>query len=71
MRTFRVVVFLSAIALAASASAATISGIITDSSGAALPSTRVVLKSLATNEETVVETDASGRYSLDVAGTGA
>ncbi|HEX6162935.1 MAG TPA: TonB-dependent receptor [Vicinamibacterales bacterium] len=70
MRTFRLCVFLSAIALAASASAATISGVITDSSGAALPSTRVVLKSLASGEETIVETDASGRYTFDVAGTG-
>jgi len=61
MRTVRSVVFLAAMTLAASASAATIGGIISDSTGAALPATRVVLKSVATGEETVVETDASGR----------
>src|SRR5687767_4806915 len=70
MRAFRFLVFLSAIAIAVSASAATIGGVISDSSGAALPSTRVVLKALATGEETVVETDAAGRYTFNVAGTG-
>ncbi len=70
MRTFRILVFLSATALAVSASAATIAGIISDSTGAALPSTRVTLKAVATGEETVVETDASGRYTFNVPTTG-
>src|SRR5687768_7508483 len=70
MVTFRVLAFLSAIALAVSASAATIGGLVSDSTGAALPSTRVTLKSVATGEETVVETDAAGRYSFNVTGTG-
>ena len=70
MHRLRILVFLAAMAAAASASAATISGVISDSSGAALPSTRVVLKSVATSEETIVETDASGRYTFNVPGTG-
>jgi len=63
-------VSLSALAFAASASAATISGLISDSTGAALPATRVTLKALATGQETTVETDASGRYTVDVAAPG-
>jgi outer membrane receptor protein involved in Fe transport len=70
MRTLRILVFLSAITVAASSSAATISGLISDGTGAALPSTRVTLRALATGEETVVETDASGRYTFTVPGTG-
>ncbi|MBY0495865.1 MAG: TonB-dependent receptor [Cyanobacteria bacterium] len=70
MGTFRIVVFLSAIALAVPSSAATIGGIISDGTGAALPSTRVILRAVATGEETVVETDASGRYTFNVTGTG-
>jgi hemoglobin/transferrin/lactoferrin receptor protein len=70
MRTFRFLVLVSALALAVSASAATIGGVISDSSGAALPSTRVTLKALATGEEITVQTDASGRYSFNVSGTG-
>jgi outer membrane receptor protein involved in Fe transport len=63
-------VFFSAIAIAASASAATIGGVISDSTGAALPATRVTLKALATGQETTVETDASGHYSFNVANPG-
>jgi len=70
MRTFRSLVFLTALAVAVSSSAATIGGIISDSSGAALPSTRVTLKAVATGEETVVETDAAGRYTFHVPGIG-
>lgn len=70
MRTFPILVFLSALALAVSASAATIGGLISDSTGAALPATRVTLKALATGQETTVETDASGRYTFTVATPG-
>ena len=70
MRTIRILVFLSAIAFAASASAATISGVITDSTGAALPSTLVTLKALGSGQQKSVETDASGRYTFDVPATG-
>jgi outer membrane receptor protein involved in Fe transport len=70
MRTLRILVFLSAIAFAASASAATISGLISDSTGAALPSTLVTLKALGSGQQKSVETDASGRYTFDVPATG-
>src|SRR5689334_17991698 len=70
MGTFRTAVLLSAIAFAVPSSAATISGVISDSTGAALPATRVTLRSVATGQELVIETDASGRYTFDVAGTG-
>lgn len=65
MRITRVFMFVSALAVAASASAASISGLISDSTGAALPSTRVTLRALATGQETTVETNASGRYTVD------
>ncbi|HUQ87719.1 MAG TPA: TonB-dependent receptor [Vicinamibacterales bacterium] len=70
MGKIRILVFLSALAVATSSSAATIAGVVSDSTGAALPSTRVTLRAVATGVETVVETDASGRYTFDVAGTG-
>ena len=66
MGTFRIFVFVAALAIAASSSAATIGGLISDSTGAALPATRVTLKALATGQETTVETDASGRYTFNV-----
>ena len=66
MGTFRIFVFVAASAIAASSSAATIGGLISDSTGAALPATRVTLKALATGQETTVETDASGRYTFNV-----
>ena len=66
MRTLRLLFFFSALTLAVSASAATIGGLISDSTGAVLPSTRVTLKTLATGQETTVETDASGRYTFNV-----
>ena len=66
MGTFRIFVFVAALAIAASSSAATIGGLISDSTGAALPATRVTLKALATGQVTTVETDASGRYTFNV-----
>ena len=70
MRVFRMLVFLAASAVAVSASAATISGVISDSTGAALPSTRVTLRDIATGQETLVQTDAEGRYRFSVSTTG-
>ena len=58
MRVFRVLVFSWAALMAASAQAATISGVVSDVTGAALPSTRVVARDVATGQETSVETDA-------------
>jgi outer membrane receptor protein involved in Fe transport len=64
-------VFLAALGLAMPASAATVSGLVTDSTGAALADARVTLRAIATGEETVVETDAAGRYRFDVPAAGA
>ena len=52
-------------------SAATISGTISDSTGAALAAARITLRSIATGEETTVDTDVQGRYRFDVAEPGA
>jgi len=66
MRTFRVLLLLSALAASVSASAATIGGTVSDSTGAALPASGVTLRAIATGQETVIETDAAGRYRFDV-----
>lgn len=63
--------FLATLAVAGPASAATISGLVSDSTGAALANARVTLRSIATGEETVVETDGQGRYRFDVGTPGA
>jgi hemoglobin/transferrin/lactoferrin receptor protein len=66
----RLMVLVSALALAVPVSAATISGVISDATGAALPLTRVTLRDIATGQETIVQTDADGRYRFDVNTTG-
>ena len=66
MRTFVVVVFLATLGVATPLSAATISGTVLDTTGAALVAARVTLRSIATGEENVVDTDAQGRYRFDV-----
>ena len=70
MYRFSVLVVLATLAVADPASAASISGLITDSTGAALRDARVTLRSIATGEETVVETDAGGRYRFDLSTPG-
>ena len=65
-----VLVFLAIVGVAIPASAATISGVITDSTGAALPNARVTLRSIATGEETIVETGSDGRYRFDLGNPG-
>ena len=65
MRTFSILVLIAALSVASPVSAATISGIVTDSTGAALRSAQVTLRAIATGEETHVETDAQGRYRFD------
>ncbi|HEX8029382.1 MAG TPA: TonB-dependent receptor [Vicinamibacterales bacterium] len=47
--------------------AATLRGSVTDSTGAAIPAARVVLRALATGQETVGETDAQGQYRFEPA----
>jgi hemoglobin/transferrin/lactoferrin receptor protein len=58
------------LASVSAAGAATISGTVTDSSGAPVGRTRVVLRDVATRQETVVETDDAGRYTATTPGTG-
>jgi len=50
--------------------AATVSGVVTDGTGAPLAGARVVLRAVATGQETETQTDASGRYSLTTPGAG-
>ncbi len=53
-----------------SAQAATISGVVTDTSGAAMPGTRVVLRDVATRQTLTVDTGPDGRFSIEVPTTG-
>ncbi len=66
----RGVVFLAAILAALPLEAATVGGRVSDSTGAALPGARVVLRGVATGQETVVETDGEGRFILEAPATG-
>jgi len=50
--------------------AATIRGVITDTSGAPVSGTRVVLRDVATRQEVVVQTGPDGRYEAEVPTTG-
>ncbi|MGH9387281.1 MAG: TonB-dependent receptor [Vicinamibacterales bacterium] len=70
MRIFRWFVFALAASAAASAHAATISGVVSDATGASLPSTRVVARDVATGRESFIETDREGRYRLETPATG-
>jgi outer membrane receptor protein involved in Fe transport len=53
------------VASAGGAAAATVSGVVSDPTGAAIPDARVTLRVLATGEESVVETAADGRYAFE------
>jgi outer membrane receptor protein involved in Fe transport len=65
-----VVFVLAVLAVAVPVSAATISGVVTDTTGAALADARVTLRSIATGEERTVETDDQGRYRFDATAPG-
>ena len=67
MRTIRYCVFAVALFAAAPSLAATLRGAVSDSTGAAIPAARVVLRVLATGQETVSETDARGEYRFEPA----
>ncbi|MCC6990745.1 MAG: TonB-dependent receptor [Acidobacteria bacterium] len=70
MRT-RILVLCTALAVwAAPALAATVTGVVTDGTGAPLPDTRVVLRSVTTGQEIDGQTGPDGRYSLEVPGAG-
>ncbi|MFM8532032.1 MAG: TonB-dependent receptor plug domain-containing protein, partial [Acidimicrobiia bacterium] len=61
---------LVAVCLAAAAEAATVRGLVTDGSGAAIANTRVVVRDVATRQELVVETGADGRFEAEVPAAG-
>lgn len=70
-RVLKSLVFAAALALWASAAdAASITGVVSDATGAAIPGARVVLRDLASGQETVVTTGNDGRYSFDPQSTG-
>ena len=52
------------VAAAAVAEAAGINGVVTDTTGAALSSARVILRNLATGQEISTDTNAQGRYEI-------
>ena len=56
--------------LTTAAEAATIRGLVTDGSGAAVPNSRVVLREVATRQEVTVDTGADGRFEAQVPSTG-
>ena len=67
----RVFVFVCAALLASSlAEAATITGVVSDATGAVLPGARVVLRDVATGKEIVVQADGDGRYQIDAPAVG-
>ena len=55
---------------AQSASSATLSGMVSDATGGALPGTRVVLRGVATGQESAVDTGPDGRFQFDISSAG-
>ena len=71
MRRCMASVLLGGLLLASPSDAATVRGSVSDSSGGVLPGARVVLRGVATGQETEVDTDADGRFQFEVAAIGA
>ena len=71
MRARVLVVSLLALLATASARAATLSGVVSDVSGAVLVGARVVVRGVATGQESAVETASDGRFRFEVPATGA
>ena len=61
-RVFPFVALLTMCLWAAPPLAATVSGVVTDGTGAPVAGARVVLRAVATGQESETQTDASGRY---------
>lgn len=70
MCTVRVLALLFSLSLALTAEAATIAGVVSDATGASLANARVVVRDIATGQEVSGETDADGRYRLEVLSAG-
>jgi outer membrane receptor protein involved in Fe transport len=62
--------FFLAIFTAVPCSAATVGGVVTDSTGSVIPGARVVVRGLATGVESTVETMSDGRFDVDVQSPG-
>ena len=65
MRTRVFVFFLAAVLAGSTALAATITGVVSDATGAVLPGARVVLRDVATGQEVVVQAGPEGRYEFE------
>jgi outer membrane receptor protein involved in Fe transport len=63
-------VFLAAVLTAAPVCAATVRGVVSDVTGAALPDSHVVLRGVATGQESAIDTGADGRFQLDAPAVG-
>jgi len=70
MRAFCLLSFLAIFSTANPSAAATVRGTVSDTTGAALPSARVVFRDIATGQEIVSETDAQGGYTFDAPAVG-
>jgi outer membrane receptor protein involved in Fe transport len=68
MRTLSL--FLAAMLIASPSFAATVSGVVTDATGAVVPGARVVLRDVATGRETAVQSGPDGRYKFDTPDAG-
>ena len=64
-------VFIAAMLIAAPAFAATVRGVVSDVTGATLPGSHVVLRGVATGQESETDTDADGKFQIDVPAAGA
>ncbi|HWV93915.1 MAG TPA: TonB-dependent receptor, partial [Vicinamibacterales bacterium] len=65
-----VYVFIAAILTAAPVFAASVRGVVSDVTGAALPDSHVVLRGVATGQETATDTGGDGRFQLEAPATG-
>ena len=70
MRSRLAVYAIAVLLTAVPASAATISGLVSDATGAALPRTTVVLRDVAAGKELTTQTGEDGRYAVEPPGTG-
>lgn len=70
MRKQTLLLMLAALCLAGVAEAATIRGVVTDGTGAAVAGSRVVIRDLATRQEVMVDTGVDGRFETVVPSTG-
>ena len=71
MRIVPAFLLVAVLSAAVPAHGATIAGVVSDATGAALAAARVVVRDIATGHEITGETDAQGRYTIDTPAAGA